>query len=216
MVEATQCAAGRHRVSVKSRTCGACEKERLHHELVERIRAAHPMLSREDVALCIDEITGSNRGLSSLLLQLSDFRGEGVCTGRLDSIDSSGYYVTWVPPTSPCPSATAAVEPPNPCARSAASRCAPRVMPTGTGVRVLDAVSWPRWLGWTMSAGHCVEAATPSSSKSIAASTAPVVALPRCLDGSSASSCAIPARPSCAETPHAPVCVATAGITPTS
>lgn len=77
MVSGTQCAVGRHRVSVKSRTCGACEKERLHHELVERIRAAHPVLSAKDVALCIDEITGSLRGLSSLLLQLSDYHGEG-------------------------------------------------------------------------------------------------------------------------------------------
>lgn len=80
------CAARRHAVNVASRPCGACEKERLRSALAESLVAAHPLLSSDDVGGCIDGITGSIRGLSSLARQLADHqdgspghRTQGFC-----------------------------------------------------------------------------------------------------------------------------------------
>jgi hypothetical protein len=69
------CAARRHRVTVTARPCGSCETERLHAELVARVVTAHPVLSAVDAGGCIDAITGSIRGLSSFLAQLSAHQG---------------------------------------------------------------------------------------------------------------------------------------------
>ena len=71
------CPARLHRITVTRRPCSSCETERLHEELVERISTVHPVLSVGCVADCIDAITGSGRGLASLLQQFAEYQGEG-------------------------------------------------------------------------------------------------------------------------------------------